>query len=61
MFEFAILFSLKSYAIVIAASAVGGGVLGFLFGNKVEAKAQAEVAKASSAVSGITASVAKKL
>jgi len=46
------LFSVKSYAIVIAASVLGGGVLGFLYGGSVEKKAQAIGAKAASAVGG---------
>ena len=50
MLELAILFSFKSYAITIAVSVLGGGALGFLYGGKVEKKAQDLGAKASSAV-----------
>lgn len=61
MLELITLFSLKSYAIVIAVSVIGGGVAGFLFGHKVQAAALAEAAKASAAISGAASSIAKKL
>lgn len=49
MLELAILFSFKSYAIAIAVSVLVGGYLGFQYGGKVEAKAQAALSKASQA------------
>jgi len=56
MFELLILASFKGYAIAVAAGVLGGGALGFLYGGKVEAAAQA---KAAGVKAAITAEVKK--
>lgn len=61
MLEFAVLFSIKSYALAIAGSAVVGAVLGFLYGGKAQKAAEADIAKAASAVGSAASSAIKKL
>lgn len=63
MFVFAALFavSFKAFAIAVSAALVGGGALGFLFGGKVEAAAQAEAKAVVSKASAAIDSASKKL